>query len=391
MEYISAREAAAQWSVHIRVVQSLCRDGRVPGARKYGNVWMLPAGAQKPPDPRRARRFRPWGRPEYDGCGLLSMAAVPLPKSAPASLDRLGEERHRRQLAAEFAFLRGNLSAGLHAFHDTGRADAMSLCAATLSMAAASRTDDWMTFCETEAFLQELRRAGTEREQRLAELALATASLSLFAADLAPQWILDGELSHAPEDARVLSVYLYAKALQGQRRSDELLAVCKTALAFWARDDSFTLLDVYLWLLSAAACRATGDGRGCLDALEKAAALALPYGFIMPLAEFRYTLESEMEDVLLRRWPPYFDAVCSMSEEIWRSWNVFHTRFARSHLASLLTTQEYRAAYLIAKGASNRDTGRELGLSPQELKKLMAGVYEKLFISDRDALARYIL
>jgi hypothetical protein len=52
-EYISVVEAAKNWNISRRRVALLCKTGRVPGASKVGNYWIIPADAKKPSDPRR--------------------------------------------------------------------------------------------------------------------------------------------------------------------------------------------------------------------------------------------------------------------------------------------------------------------------------------------------
>lgn len=52
MDYISVREAAENWGISERRVQKLCEEGRVPGVRRFGRCWMLPADTQKPEDQR---------------------------------------------------------------------------------------------------------------------------------------------------------------------------------------------------------------------------------------------------------------------------------------------------------------------------------------------------
>ncbi len=391
MEYISAREAAARWGAHIRVVQNLCRAGRVPGARKYGNVWMLPENAAKPDDPRRERRRQLGSRPDYDGSGLLTMSSVSLPKGCTVSPEALGAQAQHQQLAAEFAFLRGDLATAAGAFELVGRSSDTTLCALTLTMAAASRTDDWQRFSEADEFLQSIYHTPRERDRKLAEVALSTALLSQFATELAPQWILDGYFSYVPVEARPMSVYLYAKSLQARQRSNELIGVCKTARALWARDDSFTMLDVYLSLLLAGACRSQNDGAGCRRALEQAAEMAFPYGFITPFAEYRQLMPEDMDALLHDLAPELTEPVQALGEQIWQDWNRFHMRFIREHLDTLLTPQEHHAARHLAKGLSFRETARELGITQSALKATLASVCQKLYISDRSELGRFFL
>ena len=52
MEYLSVRETAEKWNISARMVQQFCAQGRVPGARKLGKFWAIPALAEKPQNPR---------------------------------------------------------------------------------------------------------------------------------------------------------------------------------------------------------------------------------------------------------------------------------------------------------------------------------------------------
>lgn len=54
MEYISAREAAGKWGISQRRVAVLCGEGRIAQAAMVGNMWLIPAGADKPTDARKA-------------------------------------------------------------------------------------------------------------------------------------------------------------------------------------------------------------------------------------------------------------------------------------------------------------------------------------------------
>lgn len=391
MQYISAREAAARWGAHIRVVQNLCRAGRIPGARKYGNVWMLPEDTVKPGDPRRERKNNRDSRPHYDGSGLLTMATVSMPKGHAVPPEVLGSQDQLPQLTAEFAFLRGDLATAARAFETIGRGNDMSLCAVALTMAAASRTNDWARFADANEFLHSVYAAGDERDRKIAGVALSTALLSQFAIDLVPPWILEGQFSFVPVEARPMSVYLYAKSLKSRQRTDELLAVCRTGRALWARDDRFSMLDVYLSLLLAGACRARDDETSCRRALEHAAEMAVPYGFIAPFAEYRQLMAEDMDAVLHQWAPDWIERVQTLGEQIRVDWNAFHARFIRENLEKLLTPQEHQVAQYIARGEAYREVAQELALTQSELKQTLASIYQKLYITDRSELARFML
>lgn len=55
MEFMSAREAADKWGVSQRRVAILCAENRVAEATMVGNMWIIPATAEKPIDGRSLR------------------------------------------------------------------------------------------------------------------------------------------------------------------------------------------------------------------------------------------------------------------------------------------------------------------------------------------------
>jgi len=42
--YVSPEEAAAYFDIDVEHMRRLCREGKVPGARKLGNLWRIPRG-----------------------------------------------------------------------------------------------------------------------------------------------------------------------------------------------------------------------------------------------------------------------------------------------------------------------------------------------------------
>ena len=55
LSYISAKEAAEKWNISQRRVAILCSEKRIYGAMMVGNMWIIPANAEKPIDKRTVR------------------------------------------------------------------------------------------------------------------------------------------------------------------------------------------------------------------------------------------------------------------------------------------------------------------------------------------------
>lgn len=54
VDYVTTKEAAENWGITDRMVVYHCSAGRIKGAKKMGNTWLVPVDAEKPAD----RRYR---------------------------------------------------------------------------------------------------------------------------------------------------------------------------------------------------------------------------------------------------------------------------------------------------------------------------------------------
>lgn len=59
MDYLTVKEAGEKWGVTARMVNYYCSAGRIPGAVKKGNLWLVPASAEKPADGRYKDNHKP--------------------------------------------------------------------------------------------------------------------------------------------------------------------------------------------------------------------------------------------------------------------------------------------------------------------------------------------
>ena len=48
----TAKELAEKWGVTVRMVTLMCTEGKLSGAKKFGNSWVIPKDIEKPIDGR---------------------------------------------------------------------------------------------------------------------------------------------------------------------------------------------------------------------------------------------------------------------------------------------------------------------------------------------------
>lgn len=50
--FMTLKETSEKWGISDRRINTLCAEGRIPGASKIGNMWVVPEIAEKPKDER---------------------------------------------------------------------------------------------------------------------------------------------------------------------------------------------------------------------------------------------------------------------------------------------------------------------------------------------------
>lgn len=55
MDYVPSIEKAKEWGVSQRRVAIYCQEGRIEGAERIGNRWLIPKNSEKPSDPRKQK------------------------------------------------------------------------------------------------------------------------------------------------------------------------------------------------------------------------------------------------------------------------------------------------------------------------------------------------
>jgi len=390
MDVLSAKEASEKWGVHIRVVQRYCIEGRIPGAKKYGNNWTIPFEAKKPTDPRKQRLQEPPSY-AYPPCRVMS-GIIPLPGASlqnlsPSEADKI----QRQQLDCEMAYVRGDFEKVKNLFADAEEDSPSKFYASSLAIAAAISTGDYDFYNKVDTFLQN-RIANQQNANiaRIAELFLATAPVSMFAPEMAPTCLEDGDFGAIVAEQKPFAFYLYAKYLQNTQQHAAMLAVAKTALALCAPQSGFTILDIYLRLLCACANVALGQIDHARSYIKEALDFGMPYGFITPFAEHVTGLSGLLEALLEQNYPDSILAVQEQWQKTFQNWVSFHNHFAKRHVADILTLKEYHIAQLLAYGASYAEAAQQMQLSLGALNNTVSVIYGKLFIQKKSELRSFL-
>ena len=393
MEYISAAEAVEKWGVSLRQVQRLLAESRIPGAKKYGRSWMIPADAEKPVDPRRKKNPPP-SMLSTDLTCLLASTAAPLPAHDPdAILDTVSGERERRQYEAELAYLRGDFARTLACFYQNAGDDAAMLHSCMVAIAAAISAGDYRAYTQIDAYLKNCVKAQKDNDASvaaIAELAFAAAAVSAIAPNMVPEWLQEGDLGAIVPQLRPIALYFQAKYFQCTGRHEAMLIVSQTALTLGEPAHGITSAGIYLQIACAIACHALGREDEGRRYLLEAMRVALPHGFITPFAEVVTSLGGLVEECLKQAFPAYYDAVLGQWKRTFTNWVTFHNQFTQDNITLMLTLREYHIARLVARRLPYAKIAKQHCISVGRARNIMQEVYAKLLISGRKELAKYI-
>jgi len=392
MEYISVAEAAERWNVSVRQVQRLLAEGRLLHAKKYGRSWMLPANAEKPADPRSEKKIKsPEQSQSFELVHLIEASAVPMPNRNPdAILNIVKEERARRQFEAEIAYLRGDFAHVMRCFDKTGGDGAAKLRASMTAVAAAVSLGNYPAYLEIESCLKDSAKAGKGGFlSAFAELALASVYVSVSAPKMVPDWLKEGDFSAFPAQMNPqYMLYLRAKYFLCIGQYETALAVAQTALAFSDREQGITFTDIYLRVVCALACHFLRRDDEAKRILLKAMRIALPHGFITPFTEPVSDFGGLIEECTQQTCPACYDPIIAQWQDTVKNWVSFHNYFTQDNLSTILSRREFYLAQLVARRVPYAEIAKKYGISVGRLKNIMLEIYEKLYISGREDLAK---
>ncbi len=392
MEYISVRQAAEKWELHIRVVQDFCKCGRIQGAVKYERSWMIPADAGKPCDLRHTAKNCDMEKAQYLPYTMVS-GIVPMSFSAPLCVpESLKDEQLRRQYQAEIAYIGGNFDAVDAYFKTVCIGDKTFVCACVLEMLVSIVCGDYKKYSNIIKVLNEISCSDSRHSTFVAiEKARVLINLSMIVTNSVPQWIADFNLNGRAAEEKLGAVYHYVKYLQCVGRFEELLATAKTTLELCPTESGFTVTDIYLRLMCASACHNLGRDEEETRWLTEAVTLYLKLGIVMPFAENLITYGGKLEKIIKELQPDCFDSVVKKYGNIWRNWLLFHNKFARDNITLILSLREYQLAKHIAFGLTYAQAAEKMNISVGRVKNMLSIIYEKLMISGKKELESFIL
>lgn len=118
---------------------------------------------------------------------------------------------------------------------------------------------------------------------------------------------------------------------------------------------------------------------------------ARPDDLIEAFGEHHGLLSGMLEAVIKPAWPEDFRRIIEITYRFSAGWRKVHNPDTGDTVADNLTTTEFTMAMLAARGWTNPEIAAHLNLSANTVKRYLSRAMEKLGVTHRQDLKRYML
>lgn len=398
MDYITAREAAEKWGVSERRINQYCTQGRIPGAERFGGAWAIPAGAEKPGDPRKQKTQA--APPSAEKAPELLPGFMPLmntpfrPGTCKEAIARMEAGPKKDIALAEYHYFSGQAE---RAMQETERyltssdgAIRLSACwifaYACLSM---GRID------HARSALGEIRRTlasggETAPPLRAMEAFVAFAAAVLLHLPLPEEMPPTRDfLPLLPPGLRAFALYVQAHYLYLKEDYGHSAGMVEATLAMGA--DAYPISAIYLHLVAVMDYMSMKQTDRAQAHLLTAWEIARPDDLIEAFGEHHGLLGAMLEATIKPNWPEDFRRIIDITYRFSSGWRRVHNPITGHDVADDLTTTEFAIAMLAARGWTTQEIAQHLNISASTAKRHISEAMKKLDVKNRKDLKQYML
>ena len=398
MEYLSVRETADKWNISTRMVQQFCTQGRVPGARKLGKFWTIPADAEKTQDPRVVRKRgaeMPFSGRLLDHTNLMPLMDTPFPPGqCLAAVEAMAAGPQRDIARAEYHYF-------------TGKPEEAAKEAETYltSHNMAARLSACLIYAYSNLSIGEIQRAkfvlgelnaaltaaGEQSPQFQAAAAFAAAAGAVLLHLPLPEGLPVAQdfLPMLPTGLRAFALYVQAHYLYLKGQYGPSAGIVEGVLAMGAA--SYPIPAIYLHLVAVMDYMSLKQTEQAKAHLLAAWEIARPDDLIEGFGEHHGLLGGMLESVIKPAWPEDFKRIIEITYRFSAGWRKVHNPDTGHQVADNLTTTEFAVAMLMVQGWTSEEIAAHMSVSVSTVRRHQAQIKAKLQVKSKQELEDYML
>lgn len=399
MDYRKIDEVARDWGISPRRLQTLCSQGKIKGATRFGRAWMIPKDTKKPADGRTKESRKDQGRdmPMPRKTPFLHMTSLyHTPGCAEKATEALFHNHEAQTLfAAEIAYSRGKIDQVYDsATYLLGKHSGFYaiLSAGMLLAQCAIWRGDLNMWRKAKIHISEAR-AESDKDREIITLCICAVDSMLYDVKDFPDWFKIGcfELLHKdslPAAKVYYAKYIYAAGHGIASKTIEMEGVSGLALMALlpgtiepmisqAMADNTVIAEIYLRLTCAVAYHFTKNKEQAIRHIDKAIALALPDGFFGILAEYCRTIGPLLEQRLSAVDTEAWNEVNRLFKNYIENWSKLGSKITGRQIIENLSAQNREVARLAAFKLSDAEIASRMNMSLSGVKQAIRIIKQK--------------
>lgn len=398
MEYITVHDAARKWNTTERLVQRYCTAGRIEGAKKFKDSWMIPSEAENPIDPRR-EQTSPETRRErrrivsYPGLMPLMNTAFE-PGKCLEYIEGMDAGLEKQVALAEYYYFSGQPEKAIEQtellLHESDKNIQLSACLiylyANLSVGKIHRARYALTA------VQEMFAADTEKgPENQAVLSFISSAAAVLLHLPLPEGLPPTQefLPRLPMGIRMFALYIIAHGTYLRKDYRKSLGIVEATLDM--QTEEYPIPSIYLHLAAVMDYMSLKQVDKAKQHLLAAWELAKPDDFIQGFGEHHGLLGGMLEAVIKPEYPEDFKRIIAITYRFSAGWRKIHNPDTGHDVADNLTTTEFAASMLAARGWTNQEIADHMHISVNTVKYHITHAMQKLSVKNRQELKKYML
>ncbi len=200
---------------------------------------------------------------------------------------------------------------------------------------------------------------------------------------------LETVLRLLPPGVQSFALYLQAHHAYLQEDYGKCVGIVETTLSL--QSQCYPIPNIYLHLVAAMAYMSMKQVDSAKAHLSAAYQIAQPDDLIEAFGEHHGLLGGLLEAVIKKESPDDFRRIISITYRFSAGWRKIHNPDTGHDVADNLTTTEFAACMLAARGWTNQEIGDHMGISTNTVKQHISVALNKLHIRQRKDLKQFML
>lgn len=386
MKFETSLAAAQRLQVTVRAIQKWAKEGKIPHAHKVGRDWMIPADAVRPDQV----------KPPVNGAdSQFNIEFTFQPGSFWNYVSSIENDDLRAIALGEYYYLTGELKQSsivaepyLNSKDPVLRSTAALFCIfANLSRSHLKKSKFAMDIIG-QTLDEALKGNYSMQTKAICALSAVTLEIQLHLpinVSYAPQ----DYVKHLPTDLQMFALYLMAYNCYMQKDYSKAIGVVETAITISPK--RYTLAFIYIYIIAAISYINLQDVQKAQQYIQRAWELAAPDGIYMPFVEHYNLMQGVIENYFKQQHPKDYERILALVKSFNLSWFELHNNISDIKVAQNLTPTEFTVAMLYSRNWRAKQIAAHIGLSERTVMNYIQIIYEKLHISGKKDLEKYIL